>query len=148
MSNPLLAVKPYVIGGRNYAISVLPFAKSREVYSKLQSIISVNEETLNEAGVGLFMLAGLAGHMPDEDLKFYITAFGPTTTVEIDAQRRFDLGDDIKRGIVFADRFEELFEWLDACVEVNFGGVIAKQRAARSAMQARRAAKAEADETT
>lgn len=144
----LLETKNFVIGGRNFAIRVLPFVKSREVYSKLQTIISVNEEALDTTGLGLFMFSGLAGLIKDEDLKFYIETFGSTTMVELDEQRRVDLSDDAKRGLAFSGRFEDTFEWLDACVEVNYGGVIAKLRAARRDMQARLAAKAEAESET
>ncbi len=139
----LLKTQSREIGGRNFQIRLLSFDESRQVYSKLQRLLSANEETLEEAGLGLFMFAGLAGGVSDDDLKLYCQVFGEATTVEMGPTMQLSLKDSAHRTAVFSGQFEDVFEWLDACVDINFGGVIAKMRAARVRQQAFLAAKAE-----
>jgi hypothetical protein len=139
----LLKTQSREIGGRNYQIRLLSFDESRQVYSKIQRLLSANEEVLEETGLGFFMFAGLAGGVSDEDLKLYCSVFGEATTVEMGPNMTLSLKDAGSRTAVFSGQFEDVFEWLDACVAINFGGVIAKMRAARLHQKAWRAAKAE-----
>ncbi len=118
------------IGGRQYTVRIMSFSEAQPVYKRIERILSVNPEVVEGAGIGLFMLSSLSGGLSEEDLKFCIERFGPTTTVALNATQVLDLATADKRNIVFAQRFEEHFEWLDFCVEVNFEGTIAKMRAA------------------
>lgn len=125
------------INGRVFTVRVLTFAEARKVYSKIQRLLVGNEEVIEDAGVGLFMFAGLAGAISDEDMKLFIETFGPTTSVALDATRTLDLGDEMKRNLVFGAHFEDMFEWLDFCVDVNFKVVMGKLRGARQRLEER-----------
>lgn len=146
MSNPLLQIHEAEIGGRLFQVRVLAFNEGRQVYSRLQRLLNMYEDE-SLAGAGVFMVAGLAGAVSDDDLAFYCNVFGKCTTVAVSATSTLDLSDDTKRTAVFAGRFEDMFDWLDFCVKVNFAGVIAKLAAAKLAMEQRVAA-AKAQPTT
>lgn len=125
------------INGRVFTVRVLTFAEARKVYSKIQRLLVGNEEVVADAGVGLFMFAGLAGAISDEEMKLFIDTFGPTTSVALDATRTLDLGDEGKRNLVFGGHFEDMFAWLDFCVDVNFAVVMEKLRGARQRLEER-----------
>lgn len=143
MSNQVFPTATREIGGRIYTVRALAFSEARKAYSKLQRLLAANEEVLAEAGVGLFMFAGLAGAIDDEELKFYIDIFGPTTEAAMSPVITLNLGAEDRRNVVFAGRFEDVFEWLDFCVEHNFSAVIAKLRGVRRALEARQAQQAQ-----
>lgn len=144
----MLQTESKEIAGRVYTARILSFSEARKVYSRLQRLLAANEEILDEANVGLFMFLGVVGAMSEEDLHFYIDCFGPTTSVALDAMRSLPLNSDTNRNVVFAGRFEEVFEWLDFCVDVNFRAARAKLNGARKALEARAEAEAAKKKTS
>ncbi|MEY4507961.1 MAG: hypothetical protein RLZZ450_83 [Pseudomonadota bacterium] len=134
----LLSTTPVEINGRTYQIRPLAFADARQVYAKMQRLLALHgDEAVTESKCGLFLFAGLIGAINDDDLKFFIDKFGPTTVCALDAQRTLPLTTDEHRSNVFAGCFEECLAWLDACVDVNYAGVMAKLGAAKTALEAK-----------
>jgi hypothetical protein len=131
------------IGDYDYTIGLLSFKDARPVYSKFQRLLSLSEDELVKSGLGLFMFAGFAGGISDDDLSYLIDAFGKVSTVAISATQSFPLSKEEARNIVFAGRLEDMFSWLDECVRFNVAGCMAKLDAARSSIESARVAKAE-----
>jgi hypothetical protein len=127
---------PFDIGGRRYQIRSLAFADQRKVYSRMQRVMmAYGDELLKDANVGLFMFAGMAGLLTDEDMTFYCDTFGKVTDVDMGDGRQLVLSNDVNRTLVFSGSFADLFEWLDACVEVNFSSVMSKLSGARKSLE-------------
>lgn len=144
MSN-LMAVESRDIGGKVFQIRLLPFVDGRKAYARLQKLLAVHgDEVLNQTGLGLFLFAGLAGLVNDEDLSFFCEVFGKVTDVSLGGNVTLTLGTDANRTTVFAGAFEDLFTWLDECVAINFGTIMGKLSAARKQLEVIAAAKAAA----
>lgn len=120
------------IGGRTFTLSSLRFDHAREVYAKIAPMLQAygNEQMVKTTeALTLFVVAGMGNAISAEDLKFYCEKFGPTTTVDLDANAMLLLKNKEHMAQAFAeDNFADMFEWLDACVEHNFASVIAKIR--------------------
>ncbi len=122
------------INGRTYQSSVLNLEEGRKVYARLQPLFRYyGEDLAHRAGVGFLQAAGMKGELGDADIKFLTDAFAKKTTVSYDADGESRMQALTKDGVLdacFAGQFEDLFAWLDFCVELNFRGVIEKMRAA------------------
>lgn len=120
------------IGGREYTVTSLRFDKAREVYAKIAPMLQAygNEQIAKTTeALSLFVIAGMGNSLSAEDLKFYCEKFGEVTTIELDANAVLLLKNKEHMAQAFADdRFVEMFEWLDLCVEHHFSSVIAKLR--------------------
>lgn len=146
--NQLLQTTAVRIGEYDFQIGKLAFEDARPAYVRLQKLLSADDKILAEVaqdGVGLFMFAGFGGLIDDEDLKYYTELFGKVTTVAVSAQQTVFLKDKAARDLLFGGQIEIFFEWLDACVEVNFAGARAKLGAVGKRLLAIRTAKAEAE---
>lgn len=146
MESPLLQSTHFEIGGVDYQIGLLSFEDARPTYVKLQRLLSANDDDLTTFGNGLFMFATYAGVLTDDDLKWYIEMFGKTTQVQYNEKQRLFLKDKLSRDLLFMGRMDDMFLWLDACVEANFKVAAEKLRAARQRLVAAVAAKAAAKE--
>jgi hypothetical protein len=127
-----LTCESRTIGGKEYQIRVLSVGEgARKIYHRLLSIVGDKE---NLAGLDPVFTAIMAGALSEEDTDALVKTFAPTTTVDMggDPQRTVSLKDPKVQDEIFSANLEEMFEWLSACVEVNFGGVIAKMRGALS----------------
>lgn len=141
MSN-IMQIESREIGDKTFQIRLLPFSDGRKAYSKLQKLLSAHgDEVLTQAGIGLFMFAGLAGAVSDDDLAFFCDVFGKSTEVNLGGNKTLTLSNEANRTIVFAGAYDNLFEWLDACVEINFASVMGKLSAARKQLESITAAK-------
>jgi hypothetical protein len=141
MSN-LMQVESREIGGKVFQIRLLPFVDGRKTYARLQKMLAVHgDEVLNQTGLGLFMFAGLAGLVNDDDLAFFCEAYGKVTDVSLGGNVTLTLGTDANRTTVFAGAFEDMFTWLDECTAINFSAVMGKLSAARKQLEAIAAAK-------
>lgn len=144
-----MQVESREIGGRTFQIRLLPFVEARKTYSKLQKILAVHgDEVLGKTGLGLFMFAGLAGLLNDDDLAFFCEAYGKTTDVNLGGNATLTLGSDSNRTTVFSGQFEDLFVWLDECTSINFAAVMGKLSAARKQLEVEAAAKRAAEKTS
>ncbi len=128
----MLVIEDRTIGGKQYQIRVLNVAEARKVYQRVQQLLAiVGDENLAESGLDPILVAGMSGALKENDLDYLCEKFGPTTTVDMGDGRVLVLKADVQNDL-FAGNFEHMFEWLAACISVNFGGVIAKMRGALS----------------
>jgi hypothetical protein len=136
--NLLLPTETLELGDKTLTIRCLNFDESLKVYGKLQRLIAGFMDESAVGGLPVFQMAGMAGQLPSDDLEMYIKVFGETTTCRFADGRELLLkkipksknGEEINpMDEVFAGALDELFVWLDKCVQVNFGSLIAKTRA-------------------
>lgn len=120
------------IGGRNFTIRKLALVKQRVVYARFQKLLGVfaQREELAQEGMSAFMTATMANLVSQEDMQFFCDQFGPSTSVEWDAERTLILKDPAHQEIAFGEDYTHQFEWLDACFALNFAGVLGKLSAA------------------
>ena len=122
------------ISGRTYTIRVLPLASARKLYHRVQALLAMSaDENVQNSGAGAVMFAVLTKNITDADIDDMVQLFGPCTTVDFMDGRVLSLGG--RDGVaaqdeLFAGAIEDFYAWLDACVEVNFKGALAKLRGA------------------
>jgi hypothetical protein len=129
---PITQTEDRIIGGRKFTIRVLPVIEGRKVYARVQKYLALYSTDLQkETGMGPLMSVGLHSTLEESEVAFLVDAFAPVTQVELDAERTVMLGgkDGIKhQNEIFTAAYEDMFEWLDACIEINFRGVIEKMK--------------------
>ncbi len=137
MTNPLLQeMHSKEIGGRNFQVGLLPYAKAMPAYHRVAKLLAGDDSVLASANIGMFMFASsFADAVSEADMKFFVELFGAVSQVEIGPNQTIQLTNDANRTAAFAGRIEDLFEWLDFACEVNFKGVAEKLRAARVALE-------------
>jgi len=122
--------------GRKFTIRTLKYGKAREVYSKLQNILLayVDDEA---ASFGAVMGAMMGGAISDADFDFIVERFGEETTVVsyVDGKEHVipRLNKEARED-VFAGEFQAVFDWLEACIQLNFAGVVKKLEAVKPAV--------------
>lgn len=132
----LLSMQDVVIDGKAYQIRPLNVVEGRKVYAKLQRTLAIlGDEKLG--ALDPILVATLSGTLTESDLEFLVTAFAPTTTAVTGTDEKGEplvqcLKDKGVQDALFAGNFEAMFEWLAACIQVNFAGLIAKMRSAVS----------------
>jgi hypothetical protein len=96
------------------------------------------DESVEAGRMSVFMLAGMGGALPAEDLELYVKTFGAATTCTFADGRVLSLkkipasknGPEVNpMDEVFSGALDQMFEWLDACARLNFGSLIEKTRA-------------------
>jgi hypothetical protein len=135
----LLAQQTRTIDGVDFTISTLSLAESRKIFYKIQGLLQLHNLDVEAAGYDPCMLAALTSALKEEDLQACIDAFAPLTSVQED-ELVFYLKDKVALDRTFAGRMDLMFEWISACIEVNFKGVIEKMRAAAKRDQEAKAA--------
>ncbi len=124
------------IGGRNFLVGLLPYAKAMPAYHRVAKILAGDDSVLASANIGMFMFASsFADAISEADMKFFVELFGSVSQLEVSPTQTIRLDNDANRTTAFAGRFEDMFEWLDFACEVNFKGVAEKLRAARVALE-------------
>ncbi len=125
----LLAIEEKVIGGRTFRIRALSYSEGKRALPLVQRYFhQIGDPALRE--IGLLMLASMQGALKEEDVDKLVAIFGPTTTVDFGDGTEPSLKDVQNQNRVFAGAYEDVYAWLDACIEVNFGGLIEKTNAA------------------
>lgn len=128
------------IGERKFTIRTLSYGKAKPLYMKLQAIlVAYADDKYERMGLGVIPFAMNGGALTEEDLDLLVETFGEVTTVSgrtPDGQPTTLKLDQRQRDAIFAGAFEDMFEWLEACVKLNFEGVIKKYEAAKSAIEA------------
>lgn len=130
------------IGGLVFNIGRLPFGRASAVYTRLNKVLhtAFGEDKNLTSGVPL-MFAGMAGALPEEDLKFYCAEFGKVTTVDVTPEKSVLLRNEAAFEQVFGAQgvlgFEDVFVWLDHAIRMNFSGAIEKMRGALAELAAR-----------
>ena len=115
------------ISGHTYTIRKLPLASARKVFARLQRVLALYaDRDMAAEGLSPIVCANLAGALSEADLQFYATEFGPSTTVQWEDDRVLMLKDPKHQEEAFADNFADQLDWIDACVQLNFAGVLAK----------------------
>lgn len=131
---PITQTEDRIIGGRKYTIRVLPVVDGRKVYARVQKYMALySTDIQKETGMGPLMSIGIHSGLEESEISFLVGVFAPVTTVELDAERTVMLGgkDSAKhQDELWAAAYEDMFEWLDACIEINFRGVIEKMKGA------------------
>lgn len=147
MQTPMLETKSVEIGGRVFTIRKLNYREALKVYCNFQKLIAAFFDDSKPDGLSLFQIAGLLGHVSHEDLKWYVEAFGPSTTVDFGDGRVLPLVHvpaNFAKGLpevdpvaeCFGGALEDMFTWLDECARFNFAGLIAKTAGALRNMPA------------
>jgi hypothetical protein len=140
------------INGRLFTVRRLPFSRASAVYERLKRVLQMvfADEELSADGGSPLMVAGVAGGVSDEDLKFYVKEFGAVTTVDLGDGRAPLLSDPATQERVFGinGSFEDVFTWLDFAVRLNFQGAIEKMRGALRKAEERAKAKAAKEEAS
>jgi hypothetical protein len=133
------------LDGKIFNITKLNVVEGRKVYHRAQKLLVFLTDTSKTQGLDPIAFASMAGILSEADLDALVDAFAAKTSVELDGERTKPLAG--KNGCmdeVFAGRIELMFEWLIACLELNFGGYLAKMRSALETI----AAKAPAPQAT
>lgn len=139
-----LETKNIEIGGRAFTVRVLSFRESRVVYARLGKLLALfGDDELKGAGVGPFVWASLGEGLTDADIEFYCKQFGAQTDVDLGDGRVVTLNSEAHLTAVFSGALDEMFEWLDFCVEANFGRLIEKMHGAVAKVAEKRAPKAQ-----
>lgn len=144
----LLRTEAVEIGNKTFQIRVLPFGESRKVEGVIKRAMGAFDPELGDSA-GL-LLAGVAGQISDADMDRLVQVFGKATTVDFQdgnderPSRVLILSDDKNLGEVFCGQLEDMYTWLDACVQLNFKGLIAKMKGAIIAVAAKAEDKAKA----
>lgn len=146
----ILHTEDHIIGGRKYTIGLLPLVSGRKAFQRLGPILAmfVDEVAAETGGLSPSTFAALAGRLSAEDIESYCKMFGDITQVELDGDRVVSLGGrdgEKHQNEVFAGKYEDLMEWIDTCIRVNFGGVIAKTQGVLKSKAAARPAETAAE---
>jgi len=130
----LLTCEDRVIDGKTYQIRCLNVAEGRKVYHRIQKLMAIVGDEDGLKGIDPVFAAIFAGALDEADVDFLVQKFAAVTSVNFggDPERVLSLKDTKVQDELFAGNLECMFEWLSACVMVNFGGVIAKTRSALS----------------
>lgn len=140
------------IAGKDLEITVLNVEEAREGWVKLQpwmnGIMMAEDLKLDDK----LVLAGIRGGLTDEALKHFMSVFGKRTSyvvtetavsgTEVESKRF--LSEKGQLDACFAGEWEAVMDWLEVCVQLNFGKQILKQHASLAKRQAAIEAKAEA----
>ena len=127
----LLATEDRVIDGKTFTISLLPLAAGRKVYARIQGHIGgLYAIDVSDTGATPLMVAGFAGRLSEEDIQFLCSQFAASTAVDFGDGRVLPLKDDVQSEL-FMGAYELQFAWLEACIEVNFKGIIEKLKGAQ-----------------
>jgi len=136
----VFACEDRVIGGKTFKITVLSLAEARKAFYLVQPIIQVTGlDEDDSAGLGSLggpLMAAMTRGLSEQALQECIALFGPTTRVVMSDEREVVLKDPTAQEELFAGQLELLFDWIAACVEINFAGVLAKTQAAAKKMRA------------
>jgi hypothetical protein len=133
----LLTTETRTISGKEYTIKVLPSGPARKALARVQKMITVSADAAGEMGLSLTLLAATVGQLPEEDLEFLIGVFAPTTHVNMgDSREAAPLGNPKIQDELWCGGLEDMYAWLDACIEVNFKGILEKLRGALKAVHA------------
>lgn len=127
MSN-LLYTQERIIGGKKYTIRPLDVAMGRKVYARVQRYLQLfATEAQVTLGVSAMLMAGMSDNIgSDDDIDWLCMTFGPSTTVDFGDGRVLPLSNVGAQNELFMGSYEDQYEWLDACIEVNFKGIIEK----------------------
>jgi len=139
----LLRTETYPIGGREYTVRVLPSAQARKAFGRVQKMLMVDEEGCVKTGLGVTMMAVMLGQVSDEDVEALVQLFAPNTSVDMGENRVVQLKDPKVQDELWAGGLEDMYAWLDACIDVNFAGVLEKTRGALKVIAGLSAPKAE-----
>jgi len=136
---PLLKNETRKIGDYTYTIQVLPLAESRAVYAKVKKVLALKAEPPTKdlgslsTALGATMCTHMVEQMSEADLDAVVKALSGTTRVDFGDGRELSLGGRdgaLTQSECFCGALELMFEWIDACLEVNFSGVLEKMRGA------------------
>lgn len=133
MSNPLLVCKNFEINGLEYKLRPLTVLAARPIIPILQRCLGAMELTQGSLKNFLFT-AGLGGMLTEQDLDLMVKAFGPSTTVTVPSadgkgDRTLVLDKPGVQDELFGGQLEFMYEWLEACIDFNFAGALAKMYA-------------------
>lgn len=123
------------IDGRMFEIRPLNVEKGRKVFARSQKLLMLLAEEDKSLGIDPVAFSVMAGALSEEDLAFLCDQFAPTCTVHFSEDRVLGLSKCMDE--VFAGQIDVMFEWLVACLDVNFGGYLAKMRCAVKEIAAR-----------
>lgn len=147
MSN-LLVCKNVEIGGMDFQLSPVMVGPARKVLPILQRCVGAME--LTEGKLENFLItAGLGGMLTEKDVDVLMEVFGAVSTVNIPSSsgkddKRLLLSKEAHLNEVFAGQMELVYEWLEASIDYNFAGTLAKMHTVVAATVAKaRAAEAE-----
>lgn len=129
----------FKVGDLDCEVTVLSVMESRSAWVKLMPwirgmMMAEGLEQEEGASLGAVAMASIAGALNEETLNALVELFAKRTTYEqIETaqsgnqvvQKHF-LSEKGVMDNVFAGNFEHLIEWLDLCIQLNFGALIAK----------------------
>jgi hypothetical protein len=126
------------IGENQYTVTVLPVVQGREAMVRLQRVLAggIGAITSGDRKDIPAALAGISERLTAGDLEWFCQSFGKVTQVALpptdDAPngRTLVLVGNPEQTAVFAGNYLEMFEWLEFCIELNFGSLLEKIKAA------------------
>lgn len=105
------------IGGARFEVTQLGATQGNKVLIRLINVMGPLVTAGKEPGKGL---GAAMRYLQEDDLDYFCKAFAPVTFVDgRELSREFDL--------YFAGKYDELFEWLVFCVQLNYGSFLKGQ---------------------
>jgi hypothetical protein len=154
----LLKTTETTIGGKSYTIRLLSVEQARRILPIVQRAVGSLDPDVDVHGRTL--IAGFTGLLSPEDMDKLVNVFAPTTTVDMADRAKAPDGTTLPARVLRLDQktaqdelwggeLELMLEWVDACIDANFGSMIAKTRGVVKALteaQARATPKAQPTE--
>jgi hypothetical protein len=129
----------FQVGDLECEITVLSVVESRSAWVRLMPwirgmMMAEGLEKDEGSELGAVAMASIAGALNEDTITALIDLFAKKTSYE--QVERADSGNQVvtkrvlaEKGVmdaVFAGNFESLIEWLDTCIQLNFGALISK----------------------
>lgn len=151
MSN-LLRTDSFELSGRTFQIRVLGFDASRKAYAILHRALAVLGDK-DVAEVGSLLMASITGVLSEKEIEELVKIFGEVTIVDFNdadekrSSRRLKPTEEAVLNELFAGQYEDVFVWLEKCIDLNFANIKAKMAGALELLakkaEAKKASKAE-----
>ncbi|HEX6272413.1 MAG TPA: hypothetical protein VFZ53_05215 [Polyangiaceae bacterium] len=129
----LQETKTVTLDGQDFRIGMLPYSKARGAFFKIAGAMDLNAEVTAAMGTTFFAIVNDV--LSEADVAFINDLFGSVSVAVLDADRELPLNTEINRDKVFTGRIDLAMEWLDACIEYNFGNAKKKLTAGASVMR-------------
>ena len=138
----MLPQKVVEIGDKDFTITALSVADARQAYARAHRVLVLAAESVvASTGTGAVLFATFSGGLSEEDIDVLTKLFAPRTMVDFRDGSALPLTSKEAMDRAFSGALEHLFEWLDACLDVNFAGLMAKMSAAALKLEEAAAAK-------
>jgi hypothetical protein len=141
----MMRTESFELDGKLYTLTIPPIKETRTVMDIVNRITPIMA-TLKPLGLGTVTALVGNGNLSQAEVDKLSDLFLKRCTVDFGDDRVGQLGKDAIQDELWADAIESQYDWLTACMDIMFKGLLGKSTAVVDKLKAARAAETTAAE--